>query len=900
MKCPNCRKKVQENEKFCSKCGTKLSKTKEEASPPLPPERNISRKESKKKQKRPFKKFCAIVFLCLFVSGMIFVVKFKSENECIQKLISYFTDKKISTSASSSSANTSCTTKTTTTASTKNTSIIQKHSDNIVKYSNGDIVAKIETGHIVSDDRTSIQYIDNRIVVYTMHDFTAEEINSLLSLVDGTLIGDISGVINMLQIEIAPSSLEEINHMAGSIMKQENIIFAGYDYPIQPTSSSFSDTNPWELNGNSITADERTPDGNNWWAEAIGAYSAWQYTNLCQPVKIGVLDSGFDIDHKDLKGQISILEGFPVNSESNHGTHVAGIIGAINNNIGMRGIADTAKIIAADWSPTEEDNLLASGEYIEILKQMIEQGICVINNSWSTHILSEKGYAKYYYYDGNEKFSAHGYYEKMEPAKEPTSITIKSEKNKKGEQFSKSYSFIENDANKVNFYINNKKKSLKEFMNTVSSKKGEIYIVQKNSYVSDVYYVENKYSLKKELEELKKEDTYGYYKDYKDYMHCQNIQSRRTSLDCMIFISEILKYNKNHNNKYDKFIIVQAAGNGYDNGGKGYDTKLTGFFCGLDEGCYNRLSQTAKEHYAKSGITYKDIDDRIMIVGAVENKKNYNGFYYMTDFSNYGNNIDICAPGKDIFSTIINNTYTKYPGTSVAAPMVSGAVALLWQLNPSLSAAEVKQVLLQNTSTSAVGVNDNEGTIYPMLNIGMAAKEVLIENIKFESQYEKRYNPEYNMDTTYQFAVVSAYKGNGKLAWKYQTPSFQAAELDSVYEIGQKENAYYLYQGGSIASLNVSDGSVLWETDAIFGFGNSLLGEDCIYLTGYYGPDFSVLSYDGKLVKQINTLDPNCYWAYKIEGMDNIALVYLEGSESLSQDAIFEVNLTTWEYRRVQ
>ncbi len=141
--------------------------------------------------------------------------------------------------------------------------------------------------------------------------------------------------------------------------------------------------------------------------------------------------------------------------------------------------------------------------------------------------------------------------------------------------------------------------------------------------------------------------------------------------------------------------------------------------------------------------------------------------------------------------------------------MVSGAVALLWQLNPSLSAAEVKQVLLQNTSTSAVGVNDNEGTIYPMLNIGMAAKEVLIENIKFESQYEKHYNPECNMDTTYQFAVVSAYKGNGKLAWKYQTPSFQAAELDSVYEIGQKENAYYLYQGGSIVSLNVSDGSVL-------------------------------------------------------------------------------------------
>jgi subtilisin family serine protease len=62
------------------------------------------------------------------------------------------------------------------------------------------------------------------------------------------------------------------------------------------------------------------------------------------------------------------------------------------------------------------------------------------------------------------------------------------------------------------------------------------------------------------------------------------------------------------------------------------------------------------------------------------------------NFSNYGDPVDISAPGDNILSTIIaDNGFASYGGTSMAAPVASGYAALILSLHPDLTAEELKQ-----------------------------------------------------------------------------------------------------------------------------------------------------------------------------------------------------------------
>lgn len=66
------------------------------------------------------------------------------------------------------------------------------------------------------------------------------------------------------------------------------------------------------------------------------------------------------------------------------------------------------------------------------------------------------------------------------------------------------------------------------------------------------------------------------------------------------------------------------------------------------------------------------------------------------DFSNYGDQgVDVFAPGLEIYNTTPENKYEAIQGTSMACPMVSGAAAFLKSYFPSMSMAQIKDVLLE-------------------------------------------------------------------------------------------------------------------------------------------------------------------------------------------------------------
>lgn len=71
-------------------------------------------------------------------------------------------------------------------------------------------------------------------------------------------------------------------------------------------------------------------------------------------------------------------------------------------------------------------------------------------------------------------------------------------------------------------------------------------------------------------------------------------------------------------------------------------------------------------------------------------------------FSNFGENfVDVAAPGVDVYSSVPKNLYGLKSGTSMAAPHVTGAVALYWGRFPTLSASAVKRHVLESALTTS-------------------------------------------------------------------------------------------------------------------------------------------------------------------------------------------------------
>ncbi len=90
-------------------------------------------------------------------------------------------------------------------------------------------------------------------------------------------------------------------------------------------------------------------------------------------------------------------------------------------------------------------------------------------------------------------------------------------------------------------------------------------------------------------------------------------------------------------------------------------------------------------------------------------------------FSNYGKqNVDLFAPGVDIFSTFPDDEYNAISGTSMASPVVAGVAALIRSYYPELTAEQVKDVLLSNTvmtKNAKVKLPGGEGKVVPFTDL---------------------------------------------------------------------------------------------------------------------------------------------------------------------------------------
>lgn len=118
----------------------------------------------------------------------------------------------------------------------------------------------------------------------------------------------------------------------------------------------------------------------------IQAEDAWDITTGDPTIVIAVLDQGFEMNHPDLAAN-TFGTGFDAQTgtapsviRGNHGTACAGIIGAVQNNVGVSGVAPNSRIssISVNFEGTTTTQMLADG-----INWAVNNGAAIISNSWT-------------------------------------------------------------------------------------------------------------------------------------------------------------------------------------------------------------------------------------------------------------------------------------------------------------------------------------------------------------------------------------------------------------------------------------------------------------------------------------------------------------------------------------
>ena len=156
---------------------------------------------------------------------------------------------------------------------------------------------------------------------------------------------------------------------------------------------------------------------------------------------------------------------------------------------------------------------------------------------------------------------------------------------------------------------------------------------------------------------------------------CEYPTNTEECSDINSFITDILDSNVKPE---DKVLFVVAAGN------ENVDSCLSPLYH-----TYDKL----KNNYISVGSTN------------IFDEKSY--------FTNWGNCIDIYAPGTGVITTDKENKYVFASGTSFSSPIVSGIVASMWSSYPSLNAQEIRALLLNNATPNKIKKNpeDNDNII---------------------------------------------------------------------------------------------------------------------------------------------------------------------------------------------
>ena len=227
--------------------------------------------------------------------------------------------------------------------------------NNIAQFEDKDDVFYEPEEESISALEDSTTYINDAITVFFSDDATLLDKKKVVKALDGEIVGKVD-FMNEYEIKIERSDFYEINNLCDELMENDKVEFASCSLA-EKITPDYVPNDPWNLTDWDDDALDRRSLYSNWWIKATDTDKAWDYDEYFSDIDVGFVDTGFDPTHEDLEGKIVFPNEFfeKNNAPSYHGNHVAGIIGATQDNEkGLTGIVRDGKLVCIDWEANEE------------------------------------------------------------------------------------------------------------------------------------------------------------------------------------------------------------------------------------------------------------------------------------------------------------------------------------------------------------------------------------------------------------------------------------------------------------------------------------------------------------------------------------------------------------------
>lgn len=154
-----------------------------------------------------------------------------------------------------------------------------------------------------------------------------------------------------------------------------------------------------------------------------------------------------------------------------------------------------------------------------------------------------------------------------------------------------------------------------------------------------------------------------------------------------------------------------------------------------------------------------------------------------------------------------------------------------------------------------------------------AEAKISAETVRFEQIW--KYDEELEQDV--EFAIITGLDAEGNQVWSHVTDRYPIGQDDWVEEVLYLDDQYIFSESGSLISLDIPTGDILWKNSEFEGYG--VCGMEApsgdLYFCGYLGTSFFAVDNGGKTLHKIESFGEMYDWAHDVRMEDGKIVITL-------------------------